>query len=106
MSPDQRQALCYQCHAPVATMQVGSGDDRTGIGVHEGISCLACHRAARPKDAGFVRHLPPQDVELRPGRGEDGYHVRSPGSKHNIHWVKCADCHTKGVPRKKTQAAD
>ena len=24
--------------------QVGSGDDRTGIGVHEGLSCLACHQ--------------------------------------------------------------
>ncbi len=50
MSHDQRQALCYQCHAPVSTMQVASGDDRTGIGVHEGISCLACHRstARRP----------------------------------------------------------
>ena len=22
-------------------------------------------------------------------------------SKHNIHWVKCQDCHTKGVPKKK-----
>ena len=43
MSPDRRQALCYQCHAAEATRQVGSGDDRTAIGVHEGISCLACH---------------------------------------------------------------
>jgi hypothetical protein len=22
-------------------------------------------------------------------------------SKHNIHWVKCADCHPKGVPPKR-----
>jgi hypothetical protein len=22
-------------------------------------------------------------------------------SKHNIHFVKCADCHTKGVPAKR-----
>src|SRR5450432_2776403 len=35
-SPDQRQALCYQCHAPQASAQVASGDDRTPIGVHEG----------------------------------------------------------------------
>ncbi|MGB9604795.1 MAG: multiheme c-type cytochrome, partial [Bryobacteraceae bacterium] len=41
MSPDPRQGLCYQCHAPLAGFQVGSGDDRTPIGVHEGISCLA-----------------------------------------------------------------
>jgi hypothetical protein len=44
MSPDPRQALCYQCHAPVAgKFQAGSGDDRTGLGVHEGMSCLSCH---------------------------------------------------------------
>jgi hypothetical protein len=43
MSSDQRQALCYQCHAPTSTRQVASGDDRTGVGVHEGISCLGCH---------------------------------------------------------------
>ena len=27
----------------------------------------------------------------------------SANSKHNVHWVKCADCHTKGVPRKKSR---
>jgi len=24
----------------------------------------------------------------------------SSASKHNVHWVKCVDCHTKGVPKK------
>jgi nitrate/TMAO reductase-like tetraheme cytochrome c subunit len=43
ISPDPRQALCYQCHAPLSTFEVGSGDDRTPVGVHEGLSCLACH---------------------------------------------------------------
>jgi hypothetical protein len=38
ISPDRRQALCYQCHAPPATMEVGSGDDRTAKGVHAGPS--------------------------------------------------------------------
>jgi hypothetical protein len=42
-SPDRRQALCYQCHAPRAGNAVFSGDDRTPVGVHEGLSCLACH---------------------------------------------------------------
>ena len=31
MSRDRRQALCYQCHAPLATWQARSGDDRTPI---------------------------------------------------------------------------
>ncbi len=26
------------------------------------------------------------------------------GSRHNIHWVKCADCHEHGVPKLKTKA--
>ena len=32
ISPDNRQALCYQCHAALAATQVGSGDDRTPVG--------------------------------------------------------------------------
>ncbi|MBZ5585796.1 MAG: type VI secretion system contractile sheath small subunit, partial [Acidobacteriia bacterium] len=53
--PDPRQAVCYECHAPrqpdtnsVAAAnnwgpQAGSGDDRTPMGVHAGLSCLSCH---------------------------------------------------------------
>jgi hypothetical protein len=25
-------------------------------------------------------------------------------SKHNIHWVKCADCHVNGVPKMRSTA--
>jgi Cytochrome c554 and c-prime len=106
MSKDQRQALCYQCHAPVANMQVGSGDDRTGLGVHEGISCLACHAQHGQKTRASCATCHPKmsncglDVETMDTT------FKAAGSKHNIHWVKCADCHTKGVPRKKTQAAE
>ena len=103
MSKDQRQALCYQCHAPIATMQVGSGDDRTGLGVHEGISCLACHDQHGEKTRASCATCHPKmsncglDVEKM-----DTTFV-SADSKHNVHWVKCADCHTKGVPKKKQE---
>jgi len=103
MSPDHRQALCYQCHAPVASMQVASGDDRTGIGVHEGISCLSCHEQHGQKTRTSCATCHPKmsncgiDVE----RMDTTF--RSPESKHNIHWVKCADCHPNGIPRKKTK---
>jgi len=101
MSPDRRQALCYQCHAPLASDQIGSGDDRTGMGVHEGISCLACHAqhgqttkascaTCHPKMSNCGRDVEKMDTTFT-----------STTSKHNIHWVKCADCHTKGVPKKK-----
>jgi hypothetical protein len=101
MSKDQRQALCYQCHAPTAAMQVGSGDDRTGIGVHEGISCLACHAQHGQKTRASCASCHPKmsncglDVETMDTT------FRSADSKHSIHWVKCADCHPKGVPPRK-----
>jgi hypothetical protein len=28
----------------------------------------------------------------------------SAASKHNIHWVKCADCHQQGIPKMKAAA--
>ncbi len=98
MSPDPRQALCYQCHAPLAGFQVGSGDDRTPIGVHEGISCLACHER-------HTQHTRASCAECHPRMSNCGLDVekmdttfRDPSSRHNIHFVKCGDCHPKGVP--------
>jgi hypothetical protein len=101
MSPDRRQGLCYQCHAPRAEAQIGSGDDRTGAGVHEGLSCLACHEKHNQTTRASCANCHPQlsncglDVETMDTTFKD------PASKHNIHWVKCADCHPKGVPAKK-----
>jgi hypothetical protein len=98
MSPDRRQALCYECHAPLPTRQVASGDDRTGIGVHEGISCLACHEKHGQKTRASCATCHPRlsncgiDVEKMDTT------FASAASRHNIHFVKCVDCHTKGVP--------
>jgi hypothetical protein len=108
MSPDARQALCYQCHAPLAGAQVGSGDDRTGVGVHEGISCLGCHLKHGQQTRASCASCHPRlsncglDVEKM-----DTTFV-SPKSGHNIHFVKCGDCHPRGVPKKPgvSRAAD
>jgi len=103
ISPDQRQALCYQCHAPTASAQVQSADDRTPVGVHEGLSCLACHEQHGQKTRASCTTCHPQlsncglDVEKMDTTFKN---LKSP---HNIHTVKCADCHAKGVPRKKTR---
>lgn len=101
MSPDRRQTICYQCHAPVFDMQVGSGDDRTAVGVHEGISCLACH-------AGHGQTTRASCATCHPKMSNCGLDVekmdttfRSAKSRHNIHWVKCVDCHGGKVPKKK-----
>jgi hypothetical protein len=101
MSPDPRQALCYQCHAPIASMQVGSGDDRTATGVHEGVSCLACHAQHGQKTRASCASCHPKMSNCGLDVEKMDTTFRSAESKHNIHWVKCVDCHTKGVPPKK-----
>jgi hypothetical protein len=102
ISPDTRQALCYQCHAPLAGGLVGSGDDRTPVGVHEGLSCLACHLKHGQQTRASCANCHPRlsncglDVEKMDTT------FLSAASGHNIHFVKCADCHPKGIPRKRS----
>lgn len=103
-SPDPRQALCYQCHAPQSTAQVASGDDRTPIGVHEGLSCLACHQKHGQQTRASCADCHPRlsncglDVEKMDTT------FANTKSGHNIHFVKCADCHRNGVPRRRDRA--
>lgn len=110
LSQDPRQTICYQCHAPrvpetgskAAAMgwgpQVGSGDDRTPMGVHEGISCISCHNGHNENARASCKTCHPQmshcglDVEKM-----DTTFVNA-SSTHNIHWVKCVDCHQHGIP--------
>jgi hypothetical protein len=100
-SSDRRQALCYQCHAPRADRQVFSGDDRTPVGVHEGLSCLACHAKHGQSTRASCANCHPRlsncglDVETMDTT------FKSESSPHDIHRVACVDCHPKGVPVKK-----
>jgi len=100
VSHDPRQRLCTQCHAPNAFGVAGTGDDRTPTGVHEGLSCAACHRP-HSNDAHGSCAL------CHPARSSCGLAVtdmdttyRSKTSRHNIHRVKCLDCHPDGVPKR------
>lgn len=108
MSPDPRQGLCYQCHAPLASFQVGSGDDRTPIGVHEGISCLACHERHTQNTRASCAGCHPRMSNCGLDVEKMDTTFRDPSSRHNIHFVKCSDCHPKGVPprRRPTSFAD
>jgi hypothetical protein len=117
-SPDSRQGLCYQCHAPrqpeTGTLaainhwgrQVGSGDDRTPMGVHEGLSCFSCHNGHNESAVASCKTCHPQmshcgiDVEKMDTTFANAH------SKHNIHWVKCADCHQNGIPKMKAATQD
>ena len=103
ISPDQRQALCYQCHAPAAGGQVGSGDDRTPIGVHEGLSCFACHEKHGQTTRASCNTCHPQLSNCGINVETMDTTFRNAKSPHNVHTVKCADCHTKGVPKKRSK---
>ena len=97
-SPDRRQALCYQCHAPLASRQVFTGDDRTPTGVHEGLSCMACHAKHGQQTRASCAACHPQlsncglDVETMDTT------FRSRDSPHDVHRVACLDCHPGGIP--------
>ncbi len=98
MATDTRQRLCYQCHAPGATHEAGTSDDRTPRGIHEGLSCLSCHA---PHSMEVRRSC----AECHPRLSNCGLDVEKmdtsyakPDSRHNVHSVACADCHSKGVP--------
>ena len=98
MGNDTRQAICYQCHAPLASMQAGSGDDRTCKGVHEGLSCLACHRGHGQQTRVSCRECHPRLSNCGLPVESMDTTFRNPGSRHDIHTMECVDCHADGVP--------
>ena len=114
ISPDQRQGLCYQCHAPripetgtIAASnhwgpQVGSGDDRTPMGVHEGISCFACHIGHDQSATASCKTCHPQMSHCGIDVEKMDTTFASAKSAHNIHWVRCTDCHQHGIPKLKS----
>ena len=100
VSRDPRQRLCTQCHAPNAMGEAGSSDDRTPTGVHEGISCAACHKPHSNDTRGSC-------VSCHPRFSTCGLDVmkmdttyRSSKSRNDIHRMKCIDCHKDGVPKR------
>ena len=114
VSPDPRQGVCYQCHAPrvpdagsVAAAnswgtQAGSGDDRTPMGVHEGLSCFSCHNGHNESARASCKTCHPQMSHCGLDVEKMDTTFASATSMHNIHWVKCTDCHQHGIPKKKT----
>jgi hypothetical protein len=113
VSPDPRQGVCYQCHAPRPpgagtdaaakglARQVASGDDRTPMGVHEGISCLACHLGHTQNARASCKNCHPQMSDCGIDVEKMDTTFASAASPHNIHWVKCTDCHQHGIPKAK-----
>lgn len=103
MSHDRRQALCYQCHAPIATREVQSGDDRTPIGVHEGLSCFSCHQQHGEQTRASCDNCHAQHLDCKLDVEKMDTTFKDKASKHNIHSVKCLDCHENGIPKPRSQ---
>lgn len=100
-SPDPRQRLCTQCHAPNAFRQLGTSDDRTPSGVHEGLSCLDCHTSHTMSAKASCAACHPTDSHCGLNVETMDTTFASTGSKHNIHAVACGDCHNGERPAKR-----
>ena len=97
-SGDPLVRICKQCHAPNVRHQAGTSDDRTPAGVHEGISCLACHEK-------HSNNSKRSCINCHPAISNCGLDVTAmntsyadPESPNNIHFVSCKDCHA-GIMR-------
>lgn len=100
VSANPLQRICVQCHAPGWEQQAGTEDDRTPSGVHEGLSCMACHETHSNDAATSCAQCHPaiSNCGLDHMTMNTTYH--EPGSPNNIHHVKCTDCHGEKVPVK------
>lgn len=100
VSDDPVMRNCIQCHASNSAHMAGTSDDRTPRGVHEGISCSACHKTHSndARESCGKCHPPVSNCKL------DVTHMNTsfadPGSPHNIHFVACTDCHVAGLPER------
>jgi hypothetical protein len=87
-------------------MQAGSGDDRTPMGVHEGLSCFSCHDGHNENARASCKTCHPQMSHCGLDVEKMDTTFASTTSAHNIHWVKCTDCHQHGIPKKKAASPD
>jgi hypothetical protein len=100
VSRDPRQRVCMQCHAPSAAHQLGTSDDRTPAGVHEGLSCLDCHGAHAHSATASCNTCHPADSHCDIEVQKMDTTFLSTKSAHNVHTVACLDCHPQGIPVK------
>jgi nitrate/TMAO reductase-like tetraheme cytochrome c subunit len=85
--------LCVQCHAPSVWHQAGSSDDRTPTGVHEGLSCRACHEPHSNSQFNSCDKCHPAISNCKLDVKTMNTTYFSPSSENDIHFVACEDCH-------------
>lgn len=94
VASDPGTKLCLQCHSPNFRHQAGSEDDRTPTGVHEGISCVACHvpHSNDARNSCTTCHPAISNCGLDVAKMNTTY--LNPDSPNNIHSVSCKGCHS------------
>jgi endogenous inhibitor of DNA gyrase (YacG/DUF329 family) len=100
VSDDIRMRNCVQCHAPNARHQAGTADDRTPRGVHEGLSCMACHEphSNSARNSCIACHPAISNCKIDVTKMNTSFaDAKSP---NNIHFLACADCHGEKLVRK------
>ena len=85
--------LCVQCHSPDWRHETGTQDDRTPIGVHEGLTCNSCHKPHSNDPRGSCSECHPAISNCNLDVTTMNTTYASADSPHNIHSVACADCH-------------
>jgi hypothetical protein len=93
VSDDSQMRICVQCHAPNGWHEAGTSDDRTPTGVHEGLSCQACHspHSNNARSSCNTCHPKISNCGLDVTTMNTTYMDKN--SLHNIHTVSCKDCH-------------
>ena len=103
ISDDMNQRLCIQCHSPNAFNTNGTSDDRTPRGVHEGISCLACHDSHSNSAIASCKNCHPAISNCKIDVEKMNTSYAHKDSKNNIHFVSCIDCHVNAKSRPTTK---
>ena len=94
-APDYTYRLCVQCHSPNYAHEAGSQDDRTPTGVHEGLSCNACHKVHSNDARNSCASCHPAISNCGLDVTKMNTSFLSADSPNNIHFVACKDCHPK-----------
>lgn len=102
VADDPATKLCIQCHSPNFKHQTGSEDDRTPTGVHEGLSCIACHAPHSNDARNSCKNCHPalSNCGLDVTKMNTTYFEAN--SPNNIHSVSCSSCH-KDIEKSKTR---
>ena len=93
---DPNTLLCQQCHAPDYVHRAGSQDDRTPVGVHEGIGCTACHKvhSGDTRESCLLCHSEISKNCKMDVRTMNTTYL-SKNSPNDIHRLTCISCHEK-----------